>query len=33
MTPERRWRSIYQRLLRPLPEDAVLGPGRQEPDP
>jgi dihydroxy-acid dehydratase len=31
--PERGWLSIYQRLVRPLPEGAVLGPGRQEPAP
>ena len=33
MTPERGWLSIYQRLLRPLPEGAVLGPDRPESDP
>ena len=33
MTPERGWLSIYQRLVRPLPEGAVLSPGRQESDP
>src|SRR5580693_8326159 len=31
--PERGWLSIYQRLVRPLPEGAVLSPGRQEPAP
>jgi dihydroxy-acid dehydratase len=31
--PERGWLSIYQRLVSPLPEGAVLGPGRQEPAP
>jgi dihydroxy-acid dehydratase len=31
--PERGWLSIYQRLVRPLPEGAVLGPSRQESDP
>jgi dihydroxy-acid dehydratase len=31
--PERGWLSIYQRLVRPLPEGAVLGPARPESDP
>jgi dihydroxy-acid dehydratase len=31
--PERGWLSIYQRLVRPLPEGAVLSPARPESDP
>jgi dihydroxy-acid dehydratase len=31
--PERGWLSIYQRLVRPLPEGAVLGPARPESNP
>jgi dihydroxy-acid dehydratase len=31
--PERGWLSIYQRLVRPLPEGAVLSPARPDSDP
>jgi dihydroxy-acid dehydratase len=31
VTPERGWLSIYQRLVRPLPEGAVLIPGERAP--